>query len=62
MSRIEIEFIKEYLMNGVRYKPGNKARMRIEKAQELIKKKIIKEYTGEWPPKTKTKINLKDLK
>jgi hypothetical protein len=60
--RIMVEFVKAYLMNGVRCKPGNKARMRTEKAQELIKKKIVKEYTGEWPPKTKTKINLKDLK
>jgi hypothetical protein len=61
-SRVKVEFIKAYNDNATRFKVGNKATMRREKADELIRLKIVQEYSGEWPPKDKTKINLKDLK
>jgi len=36
--------------------------MRTEKFEDLKEKKIAVEYIGQWPPKKKTKFNLKDLK
>jgi hypothetical protein len=61
-SRIKVEFIKSHLLNGVKCIVGSKATMRVEKASELIRLKIVREYTGEWPPKEKTKTQLKELK
>lgn len=62
MSRIKIAFSKAHKMNGVLFKKGERAQVRIEKGNELISKGVAKEYKGDWPPKGKTKINLKDLK
>lgn len=61
-SRIKVVFIKAHKLNGLQWYVGNKTNMRMELATELKEKKIIQEYSGEWPPKKKTKIKLKDLK
>lgn len=63
LSRIKVEFIKAHKLNGLQWNVGHKTNMRTELANELKEKKIIQDYSGEWPPKkTKTKIKLKDLK
>jgi hypothetical protein len=50
-------------MNDVRWIVGNKTQMSRLKAEGLIQRGIVEEYSGPWPPKKiKTKINLKDLK
>jgi tRNA isopentenyl-2-thiomethyl-A-37 hydroxylase MiaE len=63
-ARVRVEFIKSYVMNGVKWVVGMKAQMRKEKAEELIDKRIVRAYHGPWPPDStqKTKFNLKDLK
>lgn len=62
MSRMRVMFIKSYNLNGHDWKVGHKTQMRTEKAKELLDRKIIQPYIGKWPPKQKTKFNLKDLK
>jgi hypothetical protein len=62
MSRIKVMFIKAHTMNKQNWKVGHKTQMRSDLAEELIGKKIIEPYIGNWPPKQKTKFNLKDLK
>jgi hypothetical protein len=60
---MKVMFIKSHWMNDVRWNVGHKAQMRKDSAEELIKRRIVEEYSGPWPPnKTKTKIKLKDLK
>jgi hypothetical protein len=44
------------------WRVGHRAQMRTGKAMDLIERKIAIEYTGEWPPRKKTKFNLKDLR
>lgn len=56
-ARKYIMFIKAHEI----YKVGHHVQMRSAKADELIKKKIAKEYTGQWPPKKPIKYNLSDL-
>jgi hypothetical protein len=61
-NRMKVMFIKAHWMNDVKWNVGHKTQMRKEKAEELIRRRIVEEYSGPWPPKIKTKINLKDLK
>lgn len=58
----KIVFIRAHFMNGVKWPVGTKAQVREKLYVELSEKKLIQEYTGEWPPKKKMKFNLKDLK
>lgn len=60
--RTVAEFIRSHKMNGVTYPVGCRLRMRTTLFEELKAKNVVREYTGEYPPKTKTKFNLKDLK
>ena len=63
MGRMKVMFTKAHTLNGLKWKVGHKTQMRSDLAEDLIGKKIIEPYTGQWPPKKqKTKFNLKDLK
>ena len=44
------------------YPIGTRLQLRLDLFEELKEKQIVTEYTGQWPPITKTKFNLKDLK
>jgi hypothetical protein len=61
-SRRQVVFIRAHTLNGIFYPIGTRLQVRTEKFNELIEKKLINEYSGPWPPKNKTKFNLKDLK
>lgn len=52
-----IVFTKGHTLNGKRRFIGSKTRVTEEKGRELIEQNIAEIYTGEWPPKTKTKTN-----
>jgi len=59
---IRIIFIKACEFNKRKRVVGNITTVIESKAEELFSKQLAREYTGEYPPKRKTKINLKDLK
>lgn len=52
-----IEFTKAVLFNGKKRFIGSKTRVTETKGRELIENKVAAIYTGEWPPKNKTKTN-----
>lgn len=58
---VRVIFIKSHVRRRLRWVVGNCADMDTWLAEELIEKGIVKKYDGAWPPKVKTKINLKDL-
>lgn len=58
---MRVIFIRSNVMRGLKWVVGNCADMDTWLAEDLMSKGIVKKYTGVWPPKRKTKINLKDL-
>lgn len=60
--RKRVVFIRKHKDVGQWMPIGTRVQMLTAKADDLIEKKIVQEYTGPWPPKTKTKFNLKDLR
>ncbi len=61
---MRVEFIKAHRRKTRRWSVGEKAVLDgwLIESEGLLKNGIVKEYTGQWPPKGKKKINLKDLK
>jgi len=55
-------FMRSHKLNGVLLPAGTNQMMTTKLFEELKNKNIVKEYTGTWPPKQKTKFNLKDLR
>ena len=54
---MKIVFTRSHVMNGKKRFMGSKTRVTEEKGKELINKKVAQIYSGEWPPKNKTKTN-----
>lgn len=52
-----IVFKKSFLLNKKKRFIGSKTRVTEDKGRELIENNIADVYTGEWPPKHKTKTN-----
>lgn len=59
---MKVIFIRSHKRRIWKWVVGNVADLDTWLATELIEQGIAKEYTGQWPPRGKTKINLKDLK
>jgi hypothetical protein len=57
-----IIFTRAYMFNRHQRYVGNITTVEDRIAEYLIEKGVAKQYTGDYPPKNKTKINLKDLK
>lgn len=57
-----IIFTRAYRFNGHARKVGNITRVRDEIAEALIYIGAAANYTGEFPPRQKIKISLRDLK
>lgn len=57
-----IIFTKACVFNRHKRFVGNITTVEDKIAEDLIQQKLAKEYTGQYPPKAKTKIKLKDLK
>lgn len=58
---MRIIFKKACVFNRHKRVVGNITTVKNEIANDLIEKGIAIEYKGEYPPKAKTKVNLKDL-
>lgn len=52
-----IVFKKAHVFNGRKRFIGSKTRVTEDKGRELIEQNIAEIYSGEWPPKSKTKTN-----
>lgn len=52
-----IVFTKSAVFNGKKRFIGSKTRVTEEKGRELIENNVASIYTGEWPPKNKTRTN-----
>jgi hypothetical protein len=52
-----IVFKRSHIFNGKKRVIGAKTRVTEDKGKELIEQNIADIYTGDWPPKTKTKTN-----
>jgi len=59
---LRIIFTKRCFFNRHKRVVGNITTVRQDIADSLIDKGLAEQYKGEYPPKKKTKINLKDLK
>lgn len=55
-------FTKACVYNRYKRKVGNITTLLEKDAAKAIKDGIVKPYTGDYPPKKKTKINLNELK
>lgn len=59
---MRVIFLTAYKRKHSKYVVGSLADFEPWLANELMSKGIVKAYNGQWPPRKKTKINLKDLK
>jgi hypothetical protein len=62
-----VVFKKSYSDGVLEAKPGNIVKMNDKKANDLLQRGILDQYSGQYPPRfktrdSKTKIQLKDLK